>query len=194
MLSADIRRVLLETAWESLQHGLDRGFGLEVVDDGIPSPLSEPGASFVTLHRNGDLRGCIGSLEAHRPLISDVAHNAYAAGFRDPRFSPLQRDELVGLSLSISVLGKPQPISFVDENDLLRQLRPNVDGLILQSNTHRGTFLPSVWEALPEPVRFLEHLKAKAGLPPGYWSQDLRVWRYATESFGSEQRDPADRL
>lgn len=142
-------------------------------------------ATFVTLKRHGELRGCIGTLEAHQPLLLDVAEHAFAAAFRDPRFEPVTERELDELELSISVLGEPEEIRFADEQDLLKQLRPHDDGLILQEGSRRGTFLPSVWDSLPDPPEFLAHLKLKAGLPSDYWSGSLRVWRYTTEEFGA---------
>jgi hypothetical protein len=186
------RRTLLNVAWQSLRHGLDEGVSLAMDGTAFEAPLGEAGASFVTLHLTGQLRGCIGSLEAFRPLVTDVAENAFSAGFRDPRFPPLRPHELGGLGLDISVLSRPEPMSFSSEQDLLRQLRPHRDGLILQAESRRGTFLPSVWESLPEPARFLQHLKLKAGLTPGYWSEDIRVWRYVTESFGGEEERPTE--
>ncbi len=183
MLSEDERATLIDTAWQSIRNGLQQGRPLAVSPTDYGERLREPGASFVTLHRHGQLRGCIGSLEAHRPLIEDVAYNAFAAAFRDPRFLPLEAKELDGLDLEISVLSRPEPMEFDSEQDLLRQLRPGVDGLILQEGGNRGTFLPSVWESLPEPRLFLQQLKLKAGLAPDYWSDSVRVWRYGTESF-----------
>ncbi|HHH35913.1 MAG TPA: AmmeMemoRadiSam system protein A [Gammaproteobacteria bacterium] len=183
-LSAGQRRTLLDIARRSIVHGLEHGRPLEV-DPAIYEPrLRAPGASFVTLQLDGRLRGCIGSLEAHRPLVRDVAANAFAAAFQDPRFPPLVHEELAALHIHISVLGAPSPLDFTSEADLLRQLRPGVDGLILEAEGHRGTFLPSVWESLPEPREFLRQLKLKAGLPPDYWSDRVRVLRYTTESFG----------
>jgi AmmeMemoRadiSam system protein A len=192
MLAERDRRTLLNVAWQSLRHGVEQGISLSVDPAAFEPPLNKQGASFVTLHHEGELRGCIGSLEAFRALISDVAENAFAAAFRDPRFPPLRPDELGRLSLDISVLSLPEPMRFDAEADLVQQLRPHRDGLILQAEGHRGTFLPSVWESLPEPGRFLQHLKLKAGLPPGYWSGDIRVWRYSTESFGGSEERPAD--
>jgi AmmeMemoRadiSam system protein A len=177
------RAVLLAVARDSIRHGLRTGRPLVVRPEDFPEKLREPGASFVTLHRGGRLRGCIGTLEAWRPLVTDVAENAFAAAFRDPRFMPLQPEELDDLHIHISVLGKPEPLVFDSEEDLLRQLRPGRDGLILQDGARKGTFLPSVWEELPDPRQFLAHLKLKAGLSPDHWSDSLRVWRYGTESF-----------
>jgi AmmeMemoRadiSam system protein A len=143
--------------------------------------LKEKRATFVTLTIDGDLRGCIGMLDACRPLAEDVAQNAVSAAFHDPRFPPLSRDEFDDLKISISVLSPPQEMTFSSEADLLEQIRPSVDGLILQEGFRKGTFLPSVWEELPEKEMFFEHLKLKAGLPAGYWSDTLCVSRYTAE-------------
>jgi uncharacterized protein len=129
------------------------------------------------------LRGCIGSLEARRPLALDVAENAFASAFRDPRFAPLARAEEPRLDLHISVLSEAEQIPVRSEAELLASLRPGIDGVILSAGARRGTFLPSVWEQLPEPHRFLAQLKRKAGLPADYWSAELRVERYTVEAF-----------
>ena len=184
--SESIRSVLLDMAWQSIRHGLAKGNPLKVEPDQLESPLNEAGASFVTLHIGEELRGCIGSLQAHRPLICDVTENAFSAAFRDPRFAPLKDAVLKNLSLDISVLSQPERIAFESEQDLLRQIRPKVDGLILTDGNYRGTFLPSVWESLPDAKQFLQHLKRKAGLPANHWSDKLEVWRYTTESFGDK--------
>lgn len=171
-------------ALASIRHGLEAGEALG--RDAFPSGCDWPrdnGAAFVTLKKAGQLRGCIGSLSAHRPLAEDVSENAYAAAFRDPRFPPLRSEELDGLEISISVLTPPQRLSFASEQELLAQLRPGVDGLILTEGGRRGTFLPSVWESYPEPAVFLRHLKMKAGLPPDYWSDTVSVERYETLSW-----------
>jgi uncharacterized protein len=182
-LGAQERATLREIAAASIRHGVQQGSALSVEPRDYAEDLRVPGASFVTLRRRGDLRGCIGSLEAHRPLVVDVAENAFAAAFRDPRFAPLRADELADLELHVSVLSPPVELEFRDEADLLRQLRPGTDGLILTVDGHRGTFLPSVWESLPRPEQFLAQLKRKAGLPVEYWSPSLRVQRYSTEVF-----------
>ena len=139
----------------------------------------------MTLHKFGRLRGCIGSLEPRFPLVRDVAKNAYGAIFYDPRCPHLDVADLPDLDIHISILGRPEPMHFRDEADLVAQLRPGVDGLILEEDFARGTFLPAVWESLPEPRAFLANLKIKAGLPPSYWSPTLRVRRYTTESFAA---------
>jgi hypothetical protein len=120
--------------------------------------LAEPGASFVTLHKHGSLRGCIGSLQAHRPLGKDVAANACAAAFQDPRFPSLTSDEFAEVDIEVSVLSRPEPIFPANEAELMAMLRPGVDGLILEYGVHRSTFLPQVWDQLPTPEQFLAHL------------------------------------
>ena len=149
----------------------------------LPSELKQKRATFVTLTLGGALRGCIGMLEACRPLAEDVAANACAAAFEDPRFEPLSKEEFENLEIHISVLSPPEEMKFSSEADLLEQIRPGVDGLILQEGGRRGTFLPSVWEDLPGAELFLMHLKMKAGLPNTYWSDTLRVSRYTAEYF-----------
>ena len=187
-LTESERTELLEVARRSIAHGLARAQPLPV-DRQAPTPLDRPGASFVTLHRQRQLRGCIGSLEARRPLLADVAANAYAAAFRDPRFPPLQAAEMPDLAVDVSVLSPAAALTFSDQEDLLAQLRPGIDGLILADRGLRGTFLPSVWESLPTPDAFLQQLKLKAGLPVEHWSDSLEVWRYTTESFGDSYPD-----
>jgi hypothetical protein len=146
--------------------------------------LNRPGATFVTLTQNdGDLRGCIGSLEAHRPLEQDVRANAVAAAFRDPRFPPLKAEELTRTRVEVSLLTAPQPMSFSDEADALRQLRPNIDGIIFIAGQRRSTFLPQVWEQLPDPRQFMAHLKQKAGLAADYWSPEVRLQRYEVRKW-----------
>ena len=183
-LSNSDRETLTELAYASIRHGLEQGGPLkfEAIAD-TPASLLEQAACFVTLNESGQLRGCIGSLEARRPLAVDVCENAYAAAFRDPRFAALTEPELDKLDLSISVLTPARAMQFESEQDLIRQLRPGVDGLILTDAGRRGTFLPSVWEQLPEATDFLRHLKLKAGLPADHWSDGLRVERYTTISW-----------
>ena len=140
--------------------------------------LAQAGASFVTLMRAGSLRGCIGSLDAVRPLGADVAENARGAAFRDPRFAPLTAEEWSRCRVEVSLLSAPKPLRFADEDDLLAQLRPGEDGVILESGGRRGTFLPQVWEGLPEPRRFMGELMKKAGLAPDERLARCRVSRY----------------
>jgi len=145
--------------------------------------LSDLAATFVTLKKDGELRGCIGSLKAHYPLIDDLQNNAIAAAFQDPRFPPLSADELEHISIEVSLLSDPLPLTFTDETDALAQLEPGVDGVILEYGAHRGTFLPQVWKQLPTPDRFMAHLKQKAGLPPDFWSHDVLLYRYSVQKF-----------
>lgn len=148
--------------------------------------LFEFGACFVTLTQYGELRGCIGSLEAHRPLAEDVHHNALAAAFRDPRFAPLQQHELDQTRCEISLLSAAETLPFRDEQDALAQLRPGVDGIIFQYGRHRSTFLPQVWEQLPQPRDFMAHLKRKAGLPDAFWAAEVRLSRYTVAKYREE--------
>jgi len=145
--------------------------------------LQQSGATFITLTLNGQLRGCIGSLEAHRPLIEDVRHNAVAAAFHDPRFAPLTAEEFAGVQVEVSLLTPAQPMSFSDERDALSQLRPNTDGIIFEYGRYRSTFLPQVWEQLPQPHQFMMHLKRKAGLPDDFWAEDVKLSRYSVTKW-----------
>lgn len=148
-----------------------------------PPALLSPGASFVTLKHAGRLRGCIGSLEPLRPLVEDVMANAYAAARHDPRFPELQVWELSGLQLSVSTLGPHEPITAATREALLLALRPGVDGLVVRSGTRRATFLPAVWEQLPEPADFVDALWQKARLAPGSWPEQLELTRYHVETL-----------
>ncbi len=146
-----------------------------------PAGLRQPGASFVTLTHGDKLRGCIGSLEPHRTLARDLALNAYAAAFLDPRFAPLRDAEIAALDLEIAILNPLEPLPCRSEAGLLAQLRPGIDGLVLEAGTgRRATFLPKVWDMLPESGDFLRELRRKAGLAPDYWSESLRFARYTT--------------
>jgi len=178
------RQMLLDLARASIRHGLAHDGPLPVEPGEFPPPLRQQRAVFVTLQRQGQLRGCIGHLEASQALVKDVADNAYAAAFRDPRFPPLAAAEFDDLEVHISILSPPETLPVVSEADLLNQIRPGIDGLILEEGTHRGTFLPSVWDSLPQPAQFRAHVKVKAGLSPAHWSDGIRIARYTTESFG----------
>ena len=145
--------------------------------------LAHNAAVFVTLTRAGTLRGCIGSLAAHRAVGLDVTENAVAAALRDPRFAPVTAQELPALKVEVSLLTAPQPMEFVSEADALAQLRPPFDGVIFEASGRRSTFLPQVWEQMPAPHAFLAALKEKAGLPAGYWGADVRLSRYRVAKF-----------
>lgn len=145
--------------------------------------LQEPGATFVTLTQHGELRGCIGSLETHRSLLQDVKANALAAAFHDSRFLPLGVDELETTRVEVSLLSPLTAIAFSSEQDALSQLRPNVDGIVFEYARYRSTFLPQVWEQLPEPAQFMAHLKHKAGLTPDFWADGVKLSRYTVSKW-----------
>lgn len=172
--------ILLPIARNAISEAL--GKPIEAVDESQPW-LHEKGASFVTLTMHQHLRGCIGSLEAHRPLLLDVKANAYAAAFRDPRFSPLTLAELDATEIEVSLLSPQQPIAFKNEADALEQLQPHVDGIVFQYGRYRSTFLPQVWEQLSDPKTFMAHLKHKAGLHPDFWHDEIQLYRYAVTKF-----------
>lgn len=174
---------LVEIGRESIDAGLRTGRPLDVISNAYGSALAEQAATFVTLKIAGRLRGCVGRLEAMRPLVADVAANAFAAAFADPRFPPLGQHETEGLELHISVLGSPEPIEFTGEEELVSQLRVGIDGLILYEGSSRGTFLPVMWKAIPDAAEFVRQLKVKAGWAPDYWSPTVRAERYTAYSF-----------
>ena len=154
----------------------------------LPSSLTAMRASFVSLKIAGRLRGCCGTVTAQEPLLHDFAANAYKAGFDDSRFRPMTAAELAETDLGISVLSTPRPIRFADEADLLRQIRPDRDGLILEDGDRRDVFLPSVWERFPDAAQFVDQLKRKADVASDHWSDSPRVSRFTAESFGGPFR------
>jgi len=178
---------LLAIARASLAHGLSHGCALPV-DPAAESPaLRVPGASFVTLRTAGqDLRGCVGTLEPMHALAVDVAENAYRAGFHDPRFEPLGVEEARRIELHVSLLHPPERLAARSEAELVAQLRPGRDGLVLRLGARRATFLPEVWQMLPSPTEFVRALQRKAGLAPGSWSEGLEAFRYAATAIGGE--------
>ena len=176
------RELLLQAARRAIAEGV-AGRRYRPTTTEFPPTLCQPRATFVTLETAGELRGCIGSLEPRRPLIEDVIENAYAAAFHDPRFPPLTAAELDRLAVRLSVLSERTPLHFSSEDELLAQLRPGIDGLVLTDGHRRGTFLPVVWQSLPDRCEFWAQLKCKAGLSESHWSPTLRVERYTTESF-----------
>jgi len=182
------RQELLRCAARSLRHAVRQGQGKapEVEVSGFAAPLRSQRASFVTLSReDGRLRGCIGSLKPHQPLVRDVVENSVKAGFEDPRFKPLAADELPSLTMGISILSHPVRMHFSDQADALAQLEPREDGVILATPEARGTFLPHVWEGLGDREDFLKALKRKAGLAEDFWSDEVQLYRFRTESFAS---------
>lgn len=181
------RSLLLRIARGSIVSGLGGGGPLGLTLEDLPQTLHSLRATFVTIYLGEKLRGCIGSLEAHRAVAEDVAHNAYASAFRDPRFSPLTELEMTDVRVQVSVLRPASPVSFRSEEDLLGQLRAGEDGVILEWGTRRATFLPSVWDALPDPREFLAALKRKAGMRSDDDIEVCRVSRYRTESFADSE-------
>ena len=172
-------KILLSIARAAISTAL----GLPSAVDESADWLKEPGAVFVTLHKQGMLRGCIGSFEPFRPLLLDIKANAQAAALRDRRFKPLTLAELPELQIEVSLLTRKQPIAFTSEVDALGQLQGGVDGLILEYNQHKSIFLPQVWEELPDPRQFMAHLKQKAGLPQDFWSESINLYRYHVQKW-----------
>ncbi len=177
------RAWLVERARAALVHEVGTGDPDPLDDTEVPARLRLLGASFVTLRRAGRLTGCIGSLEAARPLWCDVVHNARAAAFEDPRFAPLASEDLADLSVKVSVLSATESLP-AERDALAAALRPGVDGVLIEAEGQRGTFLPSVWDAVPSTDRFLAALLTKAGLPDDGWPAGLRAARYTTDEFG----------
>lgn len=185
-LGAEERGILLDLARRAIRAGPD-GLRPAIDLERLPAVLRAPGASFVTLsEREGGLRGCMGRLEATRPLAEDVAGNARAAAFFDPRFPPVEREELDRLEVEVSVLSAALPLAVSSERELLAALRPGVDGLIVEAAGHRATFLPAVWETLPDPRDFVTQLRRKAGLGAAGFEPGQRYSRYSAEKFGGE--------
>ena len=177
------RRRLLALAHEAIEYGVRHQRKLAPDLSQYPAHLTENGAVFVTLRKEGVLRGCIGSIAAYQPLVVDVSDKAYCAAFQDPRFPPVRAEELPDLTLQISRLTPLAPIEFRGEDDLLSRIRPGIDGLVIDAHGRKGTFLPSMWEQLPATIDFWHHLKLKAGLPVSFWSDEMQVYRFETECF-----------
>ena len=159
-----------------------------------PAWTLEPGASFVTLKKNGRLRGCIGSLAAQHPLLEDVRGNAVAAATRDPRFAPMTPDELPAVAIEVSVLSVPRPLRVSSLREGYAALRPGVDGVILETGaSHRTTLLPQMWQDLPDPAQFLGHLWLKAGVTPGVWHEGTTLRTYTARSWHEVPEAPGER-
>jgi len=179
--SVEDKKRLLAVARKTIEHSLEKRQVYALPKDRVSDKLLEHRASFVTLKINKSLRGCIGSLEATRTLIEDVSHNAHAAAFKDTRFNPMNTSEFKDVDIHIYVLSKPEPMEVSSEVDLLKSIRPHIDGLVLKEQGRRATFLPSVWEQIPDPKEFLVALKQKAGFTENYWSSTICFERYSTE-------------
>lgn len=172
----------IDVCKKSILYGLDNKTHLPVNKlENIPTVFEEYGACFVTLEVNDNLRGCIGSIIAHQPLIEDLVLNAYSAAFSDTRFSPLTKNEFEKLEIAVSLLSSPVQMSFKDEDDLLSQIQPFIDGIIIKDGQHQAVYLPSVWEQLPNKTLFLNSLKQKAGLSPHHFSKNFETYRFTTE-------------
>ena len=184
----EIRALLLELARESIRSVVRAGKLPQVDPEFLPPELRERRAVFVTLTKQGTLRGCIGSLEPSQPLYLAVMINARNAALHDPRFPPVTPEEEPELTIEISVLSPLRPLDCAGPEDLLRKLRPGVDGVVLEVGSRRATFLPQVWEKLPDPEEFLEQLSLKAGLPPDGWADPkAKVSIYQVESFSEDE-------
>lgn len=184
LLSEKDRQYLLTLARQTIARTLEGEELPPVVLQNLPEELSRPGASFVTLTIDGQLRGCIGSIEPRRPLALDVRENAVGAAFRDPRFPPLTAEDFEAVEIEISVLTPPEPLPYSSPEDLFQKLRPHVDGVIIERGWQRATYLPQVWEKVPDPEKFLSSLCLKAGLPPDdYRRPGLQVYTYQVEKF-----------
>lgn len=183
------KQVLLRLAREAMEHAV-RGKKLPPLDQtSLPRHLQEHGASFVTLTIDGELRGCIGALEAYQPLVEDVREHAVAAALEDPRFHPVQETELNRIRLEISRLTVPVPLKYASSEELRAKLRPHVDGVILKDDYRRATFLPQVWKQIPNAADFLDHLCAKMGAKRNLWQiKKLQVFVYQVEEFHEEDR------
>lgn len=184
-LSGEHQALLLSLARRSIEHGLQHRRELAVDPKSFPDALTEKRALFVTLHLGDELRGCVGTTEPNASLVENASRYAFYSAFRDSRFSEVTWEEYPDLALQISVLSLPEPMTFSSEENLIAQLRPGIDGVLLEAAGKRGTFLPSVWDMLPEPRDFWRQLKRKAGLPLDYYADTMSVSRYSTFCFSA---------
>lgn len=187
MLDAARQHDLLGLARDAVHHRVRSGQTLSPPARDWPAPLAQPGASFVTVNLEGRLRGCCGSIEAHDALANDVWRNAQRSACEDPRFPPMGPSEAAACTLDIAILGPLEPLAVDGEQALLAVLRPGVDGLLMSLTGRRATFLPKVWEKLPDPESFLLHLKHKLGVSPNFWDDGLVFHRYTTEEISSQR-------
>ena len=183
MLSPSEQQVALDIAWRAVAEPLRTGARWVPDERELIGELAQPGACFVTLRARGALLGCIGSLVAYRLLGVDVASNAAAAAYDDPRLPPVTEADLAVMDVHVSVLGPLAPMDVTGRRDLSSRLRPGVDGLVVEAGARRATFLPSVWEQLPDPNDFLDALWAKAGWRARDWPHGLQVSTYEVQEF-----------
>ncbi|MBI2332761.1 MAG: AmmeMemoRadiSam system protein A [Chloroflexi bacterium] len=178
------KQTLLRIAREAIENTVQGRRLPPLEKESLTPVLRENGASFVTLTIHNDLRGCIGALEAHQPLADDVREHAIAAALEDPRFPPVSENELNRIQIEVSYLSQPQELQYLDADDLLKKLRPHIDGVILKHGFRRATFLPQVWEKIPEPEEFLRQLCYKMNERPNLWRETkLQVYVYQVEEF-----------
>lgn len=184
LLTDGEKHILLNVAREAIEHTV-RGKPLPPLPaESSSAALTANGASFVTLTLRGNLRGCIGALEAYQPLIEDVREHAIAAAMQDPRFDPVHESELPRIHIEVSRLTEPQELEYASSADLLAKLHPHVDGVILKHRSRRATFLPQVWEKIPDPAEFLNELCHKMGERGNLWRETkLQVYTYQVEEF-----------
>lgn len=186
MLTPQSQQFLLKLARDTVTTFLNTGKNIQIDEADLPSKkLLTRHGTFVTLTtKNDELRGCIGKIEGEEKLYQDIIDNAYSAAFRDPRFAPVDRTEIDDIKIEISILSEPQEIKFQNPDDLLSQIKPHQDGIILKKDFHTATFLPQVWDELPDKEEFLSHLSSKAGLPPNGWKdQEVEFLKYQVEKF-----------
>jgi AmmeMemoRadiSam system protein A len=183
-LSPQEREILLSLARETIKDFFAEGKKQNIDLNNYSKILQKNGATFVTLTKHGELRGCVGALEAYQPLVEDVRDHALAAAFEDYRFPPLHPEELADIEIEISRLTPPQPVRYTNSDDLLLKIRPEIDGVILREGPRKATFLPQVWEKLPQPELFLSHLCQKMGSDPNRWRfMKMEVFNYQVEMF-----------
>lgn len=185
-LTLEEQQLLLRMAREAIERGVNGEKLYPLNEEALSSQLRQKGSSFITLTVRGELRGCIGALDAYQSLAEDVREHAVAAALKDPRFSAVRKDELSGIQIEVSRLTRPVPLDYKDANDLLSKLRPHVDGVILRDKAtgRRGTFLPQVWEKISDPAEFLNNLCFKMGMSENAWrSRHLEVHTYEVEEF-----------
>ena len=163
-------------------------YGQSLKTDSSHPSLQVKAASFVTLQESNKLRGCIGTIDPHRSLLLDVRGNAIDAAFNDPRFEPVSRHEIDRITIEVSVLTPRVPVNYDSSFDLYSQIKPGVDGVYIEYGQHRGTFLPQVWQQLPDKEQFFKHLRVKAGLPPDFWSENLKVYRYRVQKWSEAEQ------
>jgi uncharacterized protein len=183
-LSDEEQKVLLRLAREAMEGAVKEGKPPRLDSSTLTPRLKEQGASFVTLTIGGQLRGCIGALQAYQPLAEDVREHAIAAALEDPRFPPVESQELNAINIEVSYLTEPYPLEYSSTDELIKKLHPNVDGVILSDGLRRATFLPQVWEKIPDPANFLDNLCYKMGANADAWKRKhLDVMIYQVQEF-----------